>query len=281
LPDAVFIPAEESPTAASASERLVATDLARGPWDPEAQHGGAPSALLVRAFERLAGNDELILARLTYELLRPVPLGALEVRAEVVRPGRRVQLLEASLRTEAGVEVMRGRALRVQRSGAAEAAALPRNPGGVPGTSSSPPTRPEDGRRAEFPSHGGRMFATDAMDIRFVAGAFLEPGPATAWFRLRYPLVAREDPSPLQRLAAAADFGNGISAVLPWDSWVFINPDLTVYLERAPVGEWFLLESETRLGHEGIGLCESLIYDELGRVGRATQALLVTPRAAT
>ncbi len=123
------------------------------------------------------------------------------------------------------------------------------------------------------------MFATDAMDVRFISGAFLEPGPSTAWFRLRHPLVAGEDPTPLQRLAAAADFGNGISAVLPWDRFVFINPDLTIYLERAPVGEWFLLQSETRLGREGIGVSESLISDEHGRVGRATQALLVTPRA--
>ena len=88
-------------------------------------------------------------------------------------------------------------------------------------------------------------------------------------------------PDSWQRLAAAADFGNGISAVLPWDRYVFINPDLTVYLEREPVGEWFLLESQTHLGREGIGLSESLIYDELGRVARATQALLVASRAAT
>jgi hypothetical protein len=119
------------------------------------------------------------------------------------------------------------------------------------------------------------------MDIRFLSGSYLEPGPATAWFRLRHPLVAGEEPSSLQRLAAAADFGNGISAILPWDDYVFINPDLTVYLEREPVGEWFLLESQTRLGREGIGMSESLIYDERGRVGRALQALLVTQRRAT
>jgi hypothetical protein len=280
LPDAVFIPAGESPVTAADAERLVATDLARGPWDPEAQHGGAPAALLVRAFEREAGGEHLVLARVTYELLRPVPLGVLEVRAEVVRPGRRVQLLEATLRTEDGIEVMRARALRVQRADAAALAAVQSH---GPGLSPAPGAAggPEAGRRIEFPSRGGRMFATDAMDIRFLSGSYLELGPATAWFRLRPPLVAGEAPSPLQRLAAAADFGNGISSVLPWDGYVFINPDLTIYLERSPVGEWILLESETRLGREGIGLSESQIYDERGRVGRAIQALLVTPRAAT
>jgi len=280
LSDAVFIPAQATAAgladqaAGPAVERFVATDLARGPWDPGAQHGGAPAALLVRALERQPGGEELILARVTYELLRPVPLGALEVRAEVVRPGRRVQLLEATLRTDDGVEVMRARALKVQRS---EAAASDDCGGSAPSAAAGP----ESGRRVEFPSHGNRMFATHAMDIRFLSGTFLEPGPATAWFRLRHPLVDGEEPTSLQRLAAAADFGNGISAVLPWDRYVFINPDLTVYLERAPVGEWFLLESETRLGRGGVGLSESLIYDELGRVGRASQALLVAARAAT
>jgi hypothetical protein len=274
LPDAVFIPAEDSPGAASSAERLLATDLARGPWDPGAQHGGAPAALLVRALERLPGGEDLIVARVTYELLRPVPLGVLEVSAEVVRPGRRVQLLEASLRTADGVEVMRARALRVKRSDATSIA-------GAGAHQSVAAGGPEAGQSVPFFSSTDRMFATHAMEIRFVAGTFLDPGPATAWFRLRYPLVAGEDPTPLQRLAAAADFGNGISAILPWDRYVFINPDLTVYLERAPVGEWFLLEAQTRIAADGIGISESLLSDAAGPVGRAIQALLVNERVAT
>jgi hypothetical protein len=273
LPDAVFIPADESPAAGDGAERVLATDLARGPWDPQAQHGGAPAALIVRALEAQPGGEELILARVTYELLRPVPLGRLALSAEVVRPGRRVQLLEASLRTEEGVEVIRARALRVQRAGVAAAGEAS---DGAPGPAA---LGPAEARPTEFFPREGRTFATDAMDIRFVSGAFLELGPATAWFRLRHPLVAGEEPSPLQRLAAAADFGNGISAVVSWHEHLFINPDLTIYLERAPVGEWFLLEAETRLGPGGIGISESVIYDERGRVGRAIQALLVRPRA--
>jgi len=313
LPDAVFIPAEPSAASAPGSEaaagsgpasapgsgaasadappaadRLTATELARGPWDPHAQHGGAPAALLVRAFERCPGGEHLLLARATYELLRPAPLGPLEVSSSVVRPGRRVQLLEASLRTEDGVEVVRARGLKVQRADAPPVAsggdAPPVGTGGdAPPVGTGGDAVPKEGppanaRPNDYPSDGVPMFATDAMEIRFVAGAFLEPGPATAWFRLRHPLVAGESPSPLQRLAAAADFGNGISAVLPWHRYVFINPDLTIYVEREPVGEWIRLESETRIGRDGIGLCESLICDQCGRVGRATQALLVTRR---
>src|SRR5207302_1837664 len=115
----------------------------------------------------------------------------------------------------------------------------------------------------------------DAMEIRFVAGAFQAPGPATAWFRLVCPLVAGEEASPLQRLAAAGDFGNGISSTLSWHEHVFINPDLTLYVEREPAGEWICLESVTRIASGGVGICESVLYDLQGRVGRAAQALLV------
>jgi hypothetical protein len=122
------------------------------------------------------------------------------------------------------------------------------------------------------------MFAPDAIEIKFVRGEFHGSGPATAWFRLRAPVVAGEQPSPLQRLAAAGDFGNGISSILSWDEYLFINPDLTLYIDRAPTGEWIGLESKTWIAKDGVGTAESVLYDELGRVGRATQSLLIARR---
>lgn len=207
-----------------------------------------------------------MLGRVSYEFLRPVPLGELAVHAELVKPGRRVQLLEGSILTSDGTDVVRARALRVRRADM-QADGGPSPP--IPG--------PEQGRANDF-RRNQTMFATDAIEIRFVAGAFYEPGPATAWFRLRHPLVGGEDPSALQRLAAAADFGNGISSVFSWDDHVFINPDLTVYIEREPVGEWICLQSETRVAKGGVGIADSVIHDARGRVGRAIQALLVSRR---
>lgn len=122
------------------------------------------------------------------------------------------------------------------------------------------------------------MFVSDAIEIRMISGGFYEKGPATAWFRLRTPIVLGEEPTPLQRLAAAGDFGNGISATLPWDEYLFINPDLTLYIDRPPVGEWICLDAETRVAPTGIGVSESILYDERGRVGRAMQALLIARR---
>ena len=250
---------------------FVATELARGPWDPNAQHGGAPAALLARAFERTEPEGELLLARVTYEFIRPVPLGRLDVHAEVVRPGRRVQLLEGSISGSDGVELVRARALRVHRASVGEALAPA---AGAPAAGA--PAGPDTGHRNDYQGVGP-MFATHAMEIRFIDGGFQSLGPATAWFRLRVPLVEGEQTSSLERLAAAADFGNGISSILPWDgSHLFINPDLTVYLERPPSAEWICLEAHTRIAGDGIGVCESVLYDERGRVGRATQALLVS-----
>lgn len=253
-----------------ADGRFVATELARGPWDPRAQHGGAPAALLMRAFEQLPSSDGLVIARVTYELLRPVPLGELSVQAGVVRPGRRVELADASVRTADGIEVVRARALRVR------AAELD---GSVPTEPDPPPPGPETGvtRAPGFTPPREPTFYPSAIEIRFVQGGF-GGGPSTGWFRLKVPIVAGEETTPLQRLAACADFGNGISAILEWDKHLFINPDLTIYVDRAPEGEWICLQARTIISDGGPGIAESVLYDRRGRVGRAVQALLVTPR---
>jgi hypothetical protein len=252
--------------------RFKATELGRGPWDPNALHGGAPAALLMRAFEREPAAEGLQIARVTYELVRPVPLGELTVDVQTIRGGRRVQLLEGTISSAEGTELVRARALQVRQSPSFATSESP----------SAAPPGPEQGREHEPGADGFTpphrpMFAPDAIEIRFVQGIF-GSGPATAWFRQRAPIVAGEEPSPLQRLAAAGDFGNGISAVLSWREYVFINPDLTLYIDRPPAGEWIGLEARTIIPPEGVGIAESVIYDQRGRVGRAIQALLVDRR---
>ena len=245
-------------------ERFVATELARGPWDPRAQHGGAPAALLVHVFERCQVHPELRLARVTYEFVRPVPLGPLTVSAQVVRPGRRVTLLDGSIHDPDGVEVTRARALLV---GASQL--------GKPAAGAPPFAGPQDGRPNDFGESDGPRFATDALEIRFVEGAFRVLGPSTAWFRMRQPLVAGEPVSPFERAAAAGDFGNGIATELSWEEHVFINPDLTLYFEREPRGEWVALQSQMRVSPGSVAVAESVLWDQEGRIGRATQALVV------
>ena len=114
-----------------------------------------------------------------------------------------------------------------------------------------------------------------AMEYRFIEGSFTEPGPAKAWMRMRHPLLPGEEPTPLQRVLVAADSGNGVSATLDWQRFLFINVDLSVQLERMPVGEWVCLDASSRVEPAGLGLAESELFDEHGRIGRSLQALLV------
>jgi hypothetical protein len=248
-------------------DRFVATELTRGPWDPGLQHAGPPAALLGRAVERHGDRAGLQVARVSVEILRPVPIAELTVATRLLRGGRSVELVEASL--QAGdLEVMRATALRIRTAELELPAGLapgPRLPG------------PEAGRSAPFFPTGQEVGYHTAMEVRFVAGAFLELGPATVWMRMRHPLVPGEAPSPLCRVLVAADSGNGVSAALDYRRWRFVNPDLSVYLFRPPVGEWVALEAATSAA-AGVGLADTALHDTHGPIGRAAQALFVDRR---
>jgi hypothetical protein len=248
------------------------TDHARGPWDPRALHGGAPAALLAHAFERLQPGAELPIARLSFELLRPVPIAPLTLVTEIVRRGRRVQELSAELL--AGDEpVARAAALRVQAV-PGEGASI-----AVAAGELAPPMPPVgDARPIDFTLDDTveASFAT-AMEMRSFGDA-REPGPARVWMRPRHPLLADQPMTALARLAATADFGNGVSASLPFERFLFINADLTLHLLRQPTGEWIGLDARTWLVAGGTGTSESVLHDERGALGRAFQTLVVQPR---
>jgi hypothetical protein len=185
-----------------------------------------------------------------------------------VRPGRSVELLEATLSDEGGA-IMRARSWRLQTGDVA----LDPEP-----ARDEPPPGPETASEADFFPTGQAVGYHTAMDFRFVSGGFLEPGPAVVWTRMRQPLVPGEEPSPLQRVLAAADSGNGVSAALDWRRYLFINTDLTVHLMRMPAGDWVCLDAVTYPEPHGIGLADTAIWDERGRIGRGAQTLLVRPR---
>ena len=246
-------------------DRLVATELTRGPWDPGSQHAGPPSALLARALEQCEPREGMRIARVTVEILAPIPIAPLTVSAHVVRPGRSVELLEASLEGEQG-ELMRARGWRL----AAGEVTAEWEPG-------EPPPGREHAEALEFFPTGETVGWHTAMEIVFARGRFLEPGPGVAWMRPRVPLVDGEEVTPLQRTMLAADAGNGISAPLDWQTHIFINTDLTVHLLRPPRGEWVCLDSVTHV--DGLGMTDTALWDDEGRIGRAVQTLLVRARA--
>ncbi|MEU8437169.1 thioesterase family protein [Streptomyces sp. NPDC029216] len=250
--------------------RFRATGATRGPWDPGAQHAGPPAALLGRAVEERPGaRGDMRVARITYEILRPVPIGELTVATSVLRAGRGTEVVEASL-TPAGAAgpVMLARALRIR-------VAQEPVPAVLPGVRVPPPG--EVGVTPFFPVPWETGYHS-SMETRFTEGAFTEPGPGTCWMRMRVPLVAGEAVRPLDRVLVAADSGNGISAVMDFARFVFVNGDLTVHLHRHPVGEWVCVQARTSVDPGGIGLADARLHDEKGPIGRSAQSLFVAPR---
>lgn len=261
--------------------RFVPTEYARGPWSPDSLHGGPVAALLAGTVDAQPADEPMHVARLTVELLRPVPLAPLTLSCTVPRPGRKVQLVEAVL-SDGRRDLAWGRALRLrlQPTGAGAPDLPDPNHGPVPGRDPDAPAGPDDGHDSSSPTALGhyRAFHNAGAELRYVTGSFTTLGPATVWVRLAVPVVAGEEPSPLQRVAAAADFGNGVSAELDFGRFLFINPDLTVNLVRPAVGAWVCLDAVTRIGIPGVGLAECRLFDVLGPIGRSTQSLLVEPR---
>jgi hypothetical protein len=247
-------------------ERFVVSPSTVGPWDPTLQHGGPPSALLARTCERVPAQWPATVVRMAVEILGPTPVGAVTVAGRVARPGRSVELLEAEL-SAGGRVAARARAWRVRR-------AVLDLPAAATGSGALPPMPAFDDRLPDGWTGG----FINSLDLRFAAGGWDVPGPATVWARLRVPLVEGEEPTGLQRLMTLADCGNGVSSALPITDWLFINPDLTVHLSRYPEGEWQCLEATTTVDPHGFGLAASTLYDQRGRVGHGAQSLYVAPR---
>jgi hypothetical protein len=240
---------------------------AASPWGPQSQHGSPPAALLTRSLERLDTGADRLIGRISVDLLGPVPVGRLSVEASVTRPGRNVELVEATLYDEEhGRPVARATAWRFP------AGAQGPRPDTVP-----LPHGPADGVEQEAPAFWSPGYV-QAMDWHWVKGGVAETGPAVVWMRPRVVLVEGEETTPLQRLMTCVDSASGASSELDPAEWGFQNPELTVHLLRQPVGEWFCLDAETTLGPASVGLATSVGYDERGFVGRSAQALLTLAR---
>lgn len=252
-----------------AEDRFEATDYTRGPWDPEAQHAGPPAALLARAIERRPGaREDMRIARLMFDIPRPVPVAALMVSCRVVRSGRSVEVVEAELTPDGLPAAMHLSALLIRTARAAAPAV----------TDGFRPPGPEAGSVEPFFAVPNEDGYHTGMETRFIAGGFVTRGPATCWMRMRVPLVDGESPSPVTRVLVAADSGNGVSNELDWRQHLFVNPDLTVHLYRYPEGEWICLDARTSIDTDGIGLADTALFDQSGVIGRGTQSLFVAAR---
>jgi hypothetical protein len=252
------------------ADQFRASPLTVGPWSPEHQHAGPPSALICRAVERAAAPHGLShIGRLTVNLLRPAPLGDARIEVRDDQIGRNAGHFSGRL-------VMGDKDIALFTALAQREAPLP-VPDGTPGH--PPPLAPKSpAESAPVEMKVRRAFGyAQLIENRLAAGDYFK-GPSAVWFRLNHPVVGGEQPSPYQRVAVAADSGNGISAALDFAKYTFVNCDLTINLFRRPQGEWIGLDANSWIGGNGCGLAESALYDERGLIGRATQSLAVRAR---
>ncbi|MFI0486336.1 thioesterase family protein [Actinomadura sp. 9N215] len=248
--------------------RFASTPATAGPWSAGLQHGGPVAGLMGRAFERHEPVPGTRVARVTIEILSPVPVAELDVAVRVVRPGRRVTYLEGELVHE-GRPVVRANAWRIMGA-PAQLEPVVHAP--------APPPRPEStplfGEWGDLHVRG----YLSAMEWRPVRGSFGEPGPGTVWARSRIPLVAGESDTPLVRALTLADSASGVGSEVDLGKWLIINTDMTVALHRDPVGEWLCMDASLDASPGGSALCTATIADGSGEFGRVLQTLLVDER---
>jgi hypothetical protein len=248
-------------------DRVVTSLDAAGPWDPRMQHGSAPAALVVWAAEAIPTPVPMSIARVTIDLMRPVPVAPLTIESEILREGRKIQLCAVSLKAD-GVVVVGASVLKIKT----QLLPLPPDVGDLSADFPGP-----DQSMVEPADNAGSPF-TKCISMRAARGRFGIVGPAAIWFRVDQPLIEGSAVSQAMRAVVAADFSNGTSSSLDFRAWTFINADLTVSFARQPVGEWILLNGESWIGPDGAGLATARLADTSGYFGRAVQSLVIEKR---
>ncbi|MEE9414936.1 MAG: thioesterase family protein [Acidimicrobiales bacterium] len=250
---------------------IVATERSRGPWVDDALHGGPTAALLVDLCESEPSMVPMQTTRLTVELLSAVPMTPLRPELKVVRDGKRIRLIEADLfagdRRVASARLAQIRTTKL---------VLPSETPEHEGPRVADVLKPIDSHRSLPPGADDTVrFHSHSTEHRFAEGTWIDNGPVFDWIRLLVPVFPGAAISPTVRVVAVSDFGNGVSAPLPFDSWLFINPDLSIHLHRMPVGEWIGLEAHCHVEANGIGQSNAELHDQQGHLGHANQSLLL------
>lgn len=247
-------------------DRAIPTAWAAGPWSQAMMHGGAPAGLVVWAAERESSPAPMRVARLTLEMMRPVPLVDLTIETEILRQGRKIQLCLVRLKA-AGAVVCQGQVLRIREADLADAERL------VPLDVPLPDACEQSATRENSINNFGAGY-----EMRRAYGGFGEIGPGAWWFRQKRAMIAGATSSPAMLAASAADFVNGVGSALPFDKWTFLNADLSVNFARAPRGEWILNKAESWISADGAGVAMARLADCDGYFGTATQSLVIEPR---
>lgn len=260
LPAAFFIQKDKN--------RFEPSEATIGPWSPEFQHGGPPSALLTHALRTYPSSLPLKITRVTIEILSAVPVKPCEINVEVVRSGKRIELLRGEYIAEGKIYLI------------AHAWRLLSEPGVTSVVSDlyKIPPLPEP---QIFKSFQGVSYFPygEAIDWRFTKGGYDMLGPATVWAKPRIPLIEQREIDPLEALMLMVDSANGISAELDVLTWTFVPVDLTLGLHRQPEGEWVGMDARTVIENNGIGQTTTVVFDRRGKVGQSVHSLFIRPKS--
>ncbi|MET7641309.1 thioesterase family protein [Streptomyces sp. NPDC005438] len=248
------------------THRYKPTAHASGAWSTDEQHFSPLGGLIVHAIDRhLAARpaQELVLARISFDILGRLALDECEIRVETLRPGRTIELLEATV-SIGDRAVVRARAWLLARTDTSRVA-------GGPDEALTPPDQLTPWPMSDL--WPGGFIAS--LDVRPVTPP--SPGRTTAWVSTPLPLVAGESISPLATYVGMVDTANGIAVRESPTEWIFPNVDLTLHLHRQPRGPWVGLDTRVTFGDTGQGTTSTVLHDVAGPLGHAEQILTVRP----
>ena len=243
------------------------TEYTGSNWDQSIQHGSPPLALMTKLIEEQAPPGMRI-GRLVLDILGPIPVAPVRVRAWVQRPGARISLLAAEMsatRPDGSERTVAGVSAWLLATGDTVDIATDRYPPIAEGEAD--PTR-----------HAWQGAPGYLDSIRWVRQRAGDAGAAVSWLSPLVSLVDGDDVTDMQRLAMVVDSANGAGAALDPDEFLFMNTDTAVHLHRVPRGNDFGLRARASIGPDGIGVCNAEIFDRQGFIGTSAQTLLVQRR---
>ena len=237
------------------------TEFVTGPWDPRMSHAGPPAALLINEID--AAIDGMEITRVSFDIPRGIPKVAYRIRVDIVRPGRKIQHVDAAILDSEGAELMTASASCIRVTDEP----LPMSD---PITLDLPAH--DECEPLDFPMDMGIGYM-DGVEMRRAEGQPFRRGPAAIWIRQTIPLIDGESTDSMTRCGLFGDLGNGISAIAPFDELLAINTDLTLSIARRPESEWIGMRSTTVTSGIGLGMTDSVVYDADGFVARANQSI--------
>lgn len=236
--------------------------IARGGWGKSVS-GHVVGGLLGWAAERVVDDSAFLPARLTVDLPRPTAFEPIDLRARVLRNGRRLRLVEVVM-LQGGEVVAQATGLFLRRG---------EQPAGTvwsPDIEMPPiPAHLQPSDNSLFVrTYGWGMAIQNPEPNRSGEG-----GEKFTWLRLTQPLIQDEPLTPFTRAAMAADV---TASLVNWssDGLQFINADYTVTLSRLPEGPMIGLAAQGHCSHDGIATGSATIFDQQGKIGNSVAVSL-------